>query len=787
MAQRDPHSVPVEVIARTEDIARLGRTLAGADRVAIDTEVPIAGRGAGLLRVMSVATRSRDGAEHAFVVDARDLDPRRLAPLLDGVVADAWNASFDARVLDAAVWDTDDTTQTLRWWDAQLADALLYQGRSGFNWYHGLAWAVERYLGFEAMGKGTTQLSYTATDDLDDDQIAYAAADAVETLWVGDALRVRIESAGLQTVCAIEMAARPFLDRMQRSGLPFDWQGWRAELDRVRADHRACVDRLAALTGGGQGNLFDDVTEPSWNPDSDVQVREVLNQWSQPEVWAFTASRYGQARSFGDGDSMRAGVLREVGGELAQTVLDYRSHAKILSTYGESIGEHIDDDGRMRPQYLQVVGTNTGRLASRNPNAQNFTPRMKPFFRPPDPGRVFVHADLSQAELRFLAQVADDPALRDAFAQGDDIHVRTAASMFGFDPVELARTGPDRLADMRQKAKAINFGIAYGTGAASLGRQLTAGGSETTTAQAKVLLDQYRAAYPGTAQWARDRIAEIDATAARTATIDWDTTRRLARLWPPIAETRRGLRRESGRWPSAAEVHERLDERHGIDLGQVKWALGYSAPVALVAGGQAFTFASRTLSGRRQQFNLHSDRLYLSTVIAAASSTVPVVVDARDRFGAESRLDLEWSASNEQRVRRLFEDRALRRSFVESLVDQAGPEAVNPLLAQAARERVRATVNAWRNAPIQGGVADIMLEAYGLLDQALARFESARPVQTVHDSIVVECDRDHAPGVALVVAECLEAASRRFCPDVVPKADVDIRTSLAGSDIVEIL
>ena len=68
----------------------------------------------------------------------------------------------------------------------------------------------------------------------------------------------------------------------------------------------------------------------------------------------------------------------------------------------------------MRPQYLQVVGTNSGRLASRNPNAQNFTPLMKPYVRPAD-GRCFVHADLSQAELRYLAQVAEDHALRAAF------------------------------------------------------------------------------------------------------------------------------------------------------------------------------------------------------------------------------------------------------------------------------------------------------------------------------------------------------------------------------------
>ncbi|MEZ5341416.1 MAG: hypothetical protein R2706_08200 [Acidimicrobiales bacterium] len=94
------------------------------------------------------------------------------------------------------------------------------------NWFHGLAWATSHYLGLEAEGKGTVQLSYTADDDLTDEQIAYAAADAVETLWVSDAIRAELARSGLEQICAIELAARPFLDQMERSGLPFDWAGW---------------------------------------------------------------------------------------------------------------------------------------------------------------------------------------------------------------------------------------------------------------------------------------------------------------------------------------------------------------------------------------------------------------------------------------------------------------------------------------------------------------------------------------------------------------------------------
>jgi len=203
---RDPHDVPCTFVNQAAQLVDIERSLVGAQRVAIDTEVPIDGPRKHLLRVMSMAVRQADGNEQAFVVDARDVDPTLLGPVLSGVTADAWNANFDARVLDAAVWETADTTPGLRWWDAQIADALIHQGRSGFTWFHGLAWATGHYLGIEAEGKGTIQLSYTAFDDLSDEQVAYAAADAVETLWVADAIRGEIDAAGLDRICEIERA-----------------------------------------------------------------------------------------------------------------------------------------------------------------------------------------------------------------------------------------------------------------------------------------------------------------------------------------------------------------------------------------------------------------------------------------------------------------------------------------------------------------------------------------------------------------------------------------------------
>ncbi len=783
-------TVPRLLVHRADQLPALHDALGSAERVAIDTEVPIDGPSAGQMRVMSIGLRQPGGAEQAYVVDARDLDPTRLAPLLDGVVADAWNADFDARVVDAAVWRSVDTTTALTWWDCQLADALIHQGRSGFSWFHGLAWATSHYLGIEAEGKGTVQLSYHATDDLSDEQVAYAAADALHTLWVGDRIRSELGKAGLHEVCEIELNARPFLDQMERSGLPFDWPGWKTELDRLDDERTEVRSRVAMLTGGGQGSLFDASIEPSWNPGSEPQLKAALNRWDPEPVLAWTARRFGQARPLGEFDSITANVLREIGGDLCDAVLAFRNLTKTLTTYGDSIHEHLHHDGRLRPQYLQVVGTNTGRLASRNPNAQNFTPKMKPYFQPEE-GRVFVYADLSQAELRFLAQVAKDEPLRAAFARGDDVHVSTAASMFGFDAATLQTDDPERFKELRQIAKALNFGIAYGSGAAALGRSLSANGTPTTTEEAATLLAQYRRTYPGTAAWAQDRIDEIDSISRTTTSIDWPLTLRLARNFGPTDGVRREFRRTVGRWPSIEEIADnhpdRLTHERTALLDEISWVMNYSAPVALLADSTPFTFSSYTLSGRRQQFNLHLERLFLTAALDAIGSSSPALSRIRLDFEAEHGVRLDTASMGETELARQFDDRPLRRRYIEAIAQGLGDEAAYSLLTRAASGRVSAMVNAWRNAPIQGGVADIMLVAYADLHRRLGRFDTAVPVQTVHDSVAVECFAADAEEVAAEVRKALEQASLRFCPDVVPKADVDIRSTLADADVISVL
>ena len=175
----------------------------------------------------------------------------------------------------------------------------------------------------------------------------------------------------------------------------------------------------------------------------------------------------------------RAGLLDELAAneeihgdarKLINTMLEWRQLSKLKSTYTDSLPDFIQPDtGRIHTSYA-LASTTTGRLASSDPNLQNIPVRNKEgreirtaFIA--DAGAQLVSADYSQIELRVLAHIADIPQLKKAFADGLDIHAMTASEMFGV-PVK------DMPAEVRRRAKAINFGIIYGISAFGLAAQL---------------------------------------------------------------------------------------------------------------------------------------------------------------------------------------------------------------------------------------------------------------------------------------------------------------------------
>jgi len=201
--------------------------------------------------------------------------------------------------------------------------------------------------------------------------------------------------------------------------------------------------------------------------------------------------------------STNADVLEELaaaGHELPQVLLNWRGLSKLKSTYTDALPEAINPEtGRVHTSYA-MAATTTGRLASTDPNLQNIPIRTEDGRKIrtafiPEKGNVLISADYSQIELRLVAHIADLKSMKQAFADGVDIHAMTASEMFGV-PVE----GMDPM--VRRRAKAINFGIIYGISAFGLANQLGISRSE-----AKDYIDAYFKKFPGIRQYMDDTIA----------------------------------------------------------------------------------------------------------------------------------------------------------------------------------------------------------------------------------------------------------------------------------------
>ncbi|MCX5833677.1 MAG: DNA polymerase I, partial [Deltaproteobacteria bacterium] len=176
--------------------------------------------------------------------------------------------------------------------------------------------------------------------------------------------------------------------------------------------------------------------------------------------------------------------------ELPAEILGYRSLAKLKSTYVDALPSMINPKtGRIHTSYNQTV-TATGRLSSSDPNLQNIPirtlegRRIRQAFVAPR-GSLIVSADYSQIELRVLAHLSGDRALLDIFESGDDVHTRTAATVFGVFPEMVT-------VEMRRQAKVINFGIIYGMSPFGLSRELG-----IPQAQAKQFIEEYFTKFRG--------------------------------------------------------------------------------------------------------------------------------------------------------------------------------------------------------------------------------------------------------------------------------------------------
>ena len=255
------------------------------------------------------------------------------------------------------------------------------------------------------------------------------------------------------------------------------------ELAGCRVDARALADFGSALTERirEREQAIYAMAGETFNINSPKQLGEIL----------FGKLGLPHGKKTKTGWSTNADVLEKLRYEapIVDAVLEYRQYAKLKSTYADGLLKAIDPDGRIRTSFQMTV-TATGRLSSTEPNLQNIPTRtdlgseIRRMFVPEE-GCVLVDADYSQIELRLLAHISGDEAMREAFRSGGDIHTATAAQVFHVAPADVTP-------EMRRSAKAVNFGIVYGISAFSLSQDIG-----VSVAEAKAYMEAYFATFPG--------------------------------------------------------------------------------------------------------------------------------------------------------------------------------------------------------------------------------------------------------------------------------------------------
>ena len=184
-------------------------------------------------------------------------------------------------------------------------------------------------------------------------------------------------------------------------------------------------------------------------------------------------------------------------------ILEYRQVTKLHGTYASVLPTVADESDRIHTDFKQTL-TATGRLSSADPNLQNIPIRTKMGreirrYFVSDEGYTLVDADYSQIELRLLAHVADDYTMKEAFINGEDIHRKTAAAVFGIPEDDVTE-------EMRKRAKAVNFGIVYGISGFSLSRDVG-----TSVAEATRYIKSYKMNYPSIEEYLDTVVKEAEA------------------------------------------------------------------------------------------------------------------------------------------------------------------------------------------------------------------------------------------------------------------------------------
>ena len=371
---------------------------------------------------------------------------------------------------------------TLR--DTMLAHYLLEPDQR-----HGMDALAQNYLGYTPItidsligAKGKNQKSMR---DVPAAEVAeYAAEDADVTWRLHEAFTPKLAEAGLESVLHdLEAPLVPVLAGMERAGMAIDLEG---------------LARYSVELGEDSARLESEVRELAgvdFNLGSPKQLGEVLFDRLKLDPKA-KKTKTGQ---YATGEEVLENFRSAH--PIVDKLLEWRQVGKLKSTYVDALPELVNPrTRRIHTTFNQAVAA-TGRLSSTNPNLQNIPirtergQRVRDLFVAGGDDRVLLSADYSQIELRVIASMSGDQGMIDAFVSGEDIHAATASKVFGVPLAEVTR-------EQRSQAKTVNFGIIYGVSAFGLSQQSTLSRSE-----AKEVIEQYFATYPGIKKYIDDQVA----------------------------------------------------------------------------------------------------------------------------------------------------------------------------------------------------------------------------------------------------------------------------------------
>ncbi|MFC4256954.1 DNA polymerase I [Altererythrobacter xixiisoli] len=359
--------------------------------------------------------------------------------------------------------------------DTMIISFALDTGRSldGIGGGHGMDELSERHLGHTTLtfkdicGSGKKAIPFGEVPL--DRATEYAAEDADVTWRLHSLLKPRLAiEGGTRVYQTVDRPLIAVVAQMERHGIRVD----RTRLAGLSEEFAIEIARI-------EGEIHE-LAGQSFTIGSPKQLGDILF-----DKMGYKGGRKGKSGQYST-DQAILEALAGQGAPIAQKVLDWRQLAKLKNTYTDALQAAINPVTQRVHTSYSLVGAQTGRLSSTDPNLQNIPIRtaigrqIRQAFVP-EAGNVLLAADYSQIELRLAASMADVPPLKEAFAQGEDIHSRTAEEMFG---------AVDR--DTRARAKTINFAILYG-----ISRWGLAGRLGTSADEAQAMIDRYFERFPG--------------------------------------------------------------------------------------------------------------------------------------------------------------------------------------------------------------------------------------------------------------------------------------------------